>query len=495
MPNTNILKNREAFNRALENAMWKLQRSSEFSATMPQIVGLDTRNLNDLAILLIDLNEVPTESREAYFDAELKKLADAFYTLDPNTGRPYPHLIKPVIEKTFKKIALNTNIDWDNEAQIENVICTIKASQAVATLAYDFKNEFLELYPTVEDKARTDAISGFAYLVYNEVGTVMLQKDIDFPYEFMVGVRHFDHFSFAVEHEVANEVFKADMKGGAEIAIDPTNNELTKKCFFKTPFTASCRDGAIEYSDEEYLVDYMGMLGLTYNKTSVEQLMVSRVKSGSGEEFNEHDLVSINGRSVHDIIKEKVANGASRDQATVEAAKMFRDALTDGESVVNLMRVSFNKQGEVSFRYQDVKLDLDKLNAAYRKEHYGFFRRFLDKIGFWKIPARFASNKVRDARVADAKKNTQYQEALQATENKFIDTYNQIAPTKDEREMLKFIPKITRADDNKQVGERAVDNQVAREPFNVDLAEEKTVVSVPLKESDEKVISHEPPVK
>ena len=90
-----ILSNRKVFQQALDNVSWKLDTVTAYAANLPDLQEIDTRNLNDLACLLIDVDGLEGEERTNYFLREVEKIKNALYTLDPLTGRPYPDALRP----------------------------------------------------------------------------------------------------------------------------------------------------------------------------------------------------------------------------------------------------------------------------------------------------------------------------------------------------------------------------------------------------------------
>ena len=86
--NTKILSNRQAFNRAVDNVEWKLNRGLAYTSSLPTLQDIDVRNITDLACLFIDVDGLEGEERENYFLSEIEQIKDAFYTLDPETNRP-----------------------------------------------------------------------------------------------------------------------------------------------------------------------------------------------------------------------------------------------------------------------------------------------------------------------------------------------------------------------------------------------------------------------
>ena len=162
MPKNRAFSNQEVFQRALDNVSWKLNTVTAYAANLPSLNGIDTRNLNDLACLLIEVDGLEGEERTAYFLQEVEKIKDALYTLDPQTGRPYPEAIKPYMKALYDNVAEDINIDWNDRKQIETVLATMKATQSLATFADDFKDAAFSLFPTQEHVKLLDALQQYA---------------------------------------------------------------------------------------------------------------------------------------------------------------------------------------------------------------------------------------------------------------------------------------------------------------------------------------------
>lgn len=490
MPKKNLITNLKVFEKALENVAWKLDLTTQLNATKPSISGLDTRHLNDLGPLLIDVSQYPENQREEQYLKELGKMADALYTLDPKTNRPYPEAIKPYMTAFFKTLKTTTDINWNNQKEVENLIATMRAAQAIATFPDDFKQAAFELFPTHEAMAKIDAISGKAYLTYLKTAIDMSRKGLEMPENFGMLVAPLDSCSQELQTEICEDVYDATLKGTNVVLIDPDKNELMKKHFANEEFTALQFHGEAEYTSEEYLTDFASMLSVSYYNTAMEQMIVGKVNSVNTDKHDPSDLLLINGKSIHDIQKEKIQEGMSINEANLEAAKMLRSALTDGKSVVNLMRLTFNSDGQVSFYHQDIRVDLDKLNAADRKKNYSLFRRMMHGLGFWKIPEKYPNNKTRDAQVTINGKTEEHKNALKAAEEKLLNVYNEAsAPTSKSKDIFNHIQKLSKANEN--VANNELDNskqtEESRQPmplFELD-TKEKNIPHEPKKEIEE----------
>jgi glycosyltransferase involved in cell wall biosynthesis len=155
--------------------------------------------------------------------------------------------------------------------------------------------------------------------------------------------------------------------------------------------------------------------------------------------------VLIDGKSLKDIYEEQLNILKNTDTRTPERdanramSKILRDSLTDGHSVVSVVRPNLAADGKVSFTHQEVKVDLDKLNKIERNEKHNAFRRALDYLRIYKIKPKYASNASRDERQSNYKNTADYKNMLASVEKKFIDTFNKNSLKTREKEDAKIL--------------------------------------------------------
>ena len=504
--NTVMFSNREVFWKAVDQVNWKINKALERTTKLPALDGTDSRNVNDLAALLIDVKGDTEEEREAYFNAELDKMIDAFYTIDPATKKPYPENIKPYMEAMYNTAAKTLDIDWNDQKQIENIFASIKASQAFATLAENFRSAAFDLFPTVEDVKRLDAQESLQYVLCNRVRIEMEKAGIDLYERFPNMNASVSNPTMTIMCEIPEALNNAILKGQNNVTIDPTSSELLQKYLLGDKFNVQYIEGGIydgndmrtpaQYNDEEYLQAYPDILAKTFGNTTFEQMMISCVRDVSDQKYSEKELVHINGKSMQDIINEKIAEGQSENEAELEAAKEFRNAMTDGNSIVSVMRLSFNKDGQVSFYHQEVNVDLDKLNQLDRQTHYGWFRRALDTIGIWKIPQKYPTNEERNRNQTQFKETSDYSKKLEAAENKLVNFYNSFEiPKESNKRLNSVIPRITKVSNeptNQPKTEQIVETDNLREQIpEINLGKDEVKIpKEPPKTNEEKVLAH-----
>lgn len=479
-----MLTNPELFVNVASSLKWKIDNVTAYSSKQPEKTGYDTRHINDIAPLIIDVSHLPAEEQEAAYDAEVKKMGAAFYTYDPATDRPYPDAVRPYIVAFFDRIRniTGSEMDWEDPKKIADLLLAMKASQAIGTLVGDFQSIILDLYPDHDSITKFDASVSQTYMLYLKVGVAMARAGVDVEEYVPIGTKHLDSFDQDLQQQVIGAVYDATINGEDTVVLDPTVTDLAKKHFLRIPFSEMHYGGMAEYTNDDYLVDYMNRLSIAYSCTSVEQQMVGRINDGSNGAFNSYDLISINGRTIHEIINEKVNGGSDENTAEREAAQMFREALTDGKSVVDLMSVSFNKDGKVAFHHKNIKVDLNKLNAANKEVNYGRFRKFLDRIGLWKIPNKYPTNDARDAAQVSVKNSDEFKNLLRATEDKLIECYNNLEPTsraKDITNLFKTIERDEKTDSKNLATEQQING---RESLQIKIDDHvKTNISEPVK--------------
>ena len=494
-----ILDNRQTILNAADNIKWKIDLARTFVQTNGK--KYDIRNCQDLAALLIDVNGVPKENREAYFLQEIEKIAMAFNTPGPIPGKPDPKAIKPYIDQMFKRITTTNEIDWSNQQQVEDFFATARITQALATMVDDFFPVSFSMFPTHDELSKLDAHTARAFVSYLHNAPKLSRAGLGFDIDkrIKLGIYGADTPFFDSQSHVCGKICDAVEKNESVIIIDATADDSMKKYCLKEDFQGH-QVGIDTFTQEEYSVYFLDSLSGYNSNTSLEQVIFRAVKGQlPPDTFISYDLLMINGKSVNDMLKEaEKKTGAVRNiEMERKVAKKVRDALTDGKSVVSIMTINYDKDGKVKFNHKDLKLDLDKLNAADRNEtNYSFIRRLLDKLGgIFKIQ-KYASNQDRDAKQAKVKESTSYKNAIRAAEDRFINYYNGIDRSDVGPEsILSVIPKIERLEPTaeKQISEQTSERIADKSDLRVKLppidleAGEKHIPSDPPKEIEEKV--------
>lgn len=486
---TQMMNNKQVILRAAASANWKKERASKcvnkyFAGNMPVY---DHRNILNIAALSIDMSAVPQSEREAYFDAEVVKIIDAF---EGKTD------IKPYMEKMYSLIAVDDNIDWSNEAQVENLLVSLLTNQALNTMTYDFPKETIDLYKTRENLKRIDEIVNKSDIFYNKICAKMTELDFHEQINKLVpvGLKKTGMYlapETQIETEITEMVWRNNGKENNTVMLDAAINEHAKNFFFGKEVQMYHPVNGSMVDTNEYAKCYL--LGVTQaaKHSAIEQMTIVTLTAGSGYEMDYDDLTHINGKSISELRGELKQKGIFGENAQIALGKMLRDALTDGKSVVTTTRFSPAADGTMRIEHKEVKVDLNKLNEIDRKEtRYNPIRRFLDTIGLWKIQ-RFPTNEQRDAKQAKVKQDPNYVNSMRALEDKVFDVYNNINLQKIGRKFLTTaIPKITREEvtEDKQITEPTVSNEITREPIpNIVLDDNKNIEIEPPKETEPKV--------
>ena len=500
MPNNVRFSNGEALRRGFERAKWKQDLTLEYfkNANYRKEIGFgfDFRDMYSVIPLIIDISGVwdrSEEEKKEYFISELKKIEAAFITPGPIKGMPDPARVKPYIRQMYDTMLTEEDsIDWDDEAAIDNMFCSMITTQAIGTMVEKFPKEIIELYPTKEEIKELDVISTRSYFTSEKLRNALAVFDVDLLDNLGIGSQRTELLATQLDADVVLAFTDATMNGSDVAIIDLEKSEVAKKFFLGNAF--SINDIAIDpsepagkYTDNDAARHYLESITRTSTKSCVEYMAVKAVQND--ESYTDASFLFINGKPVQELIDEKVNNENMRGiYARIAVGKMIRDAMTDGKSVVSLMRPVITAEGKASFTHQEIKVDLDELNRIERHENHNAFRRFLDYIGLWKLQPKFATNDNRDARQAEEKNKPEYKAALRAAEERFVKTYNEVALKKTTDRLLSSIPHITLEENANENQVEAVEEiEQVRENIVVNEAveEEKKAPLEPIAEEEE----------
>ena len=503
MPNNNIFSNTEALRRGNERAQWKQRMTLEYfrnaNYRKDAGFGFDFRDMYAIIPLFIDISSVvdrPEEEKKEYFISELKKIEDAFVN-SKVPGMPDPERVKPYIKKLYDTIATHSNIDWDDEAAIDNIFCSMVASQAIGTMVEKFTAEIIELYPDQNASMGLDVISTKSYLNYRKLQAILVDLDPDLLRNVGIGASSLESHSSDIEMHINTALVEATEKGKDSVTLDPTGFELAKKFFLEDSFTIKDKNGSDpdyvgNYTADNAAYHYFCIFSSVYGKTAIEYMTVDSAVNNQADKGDE--LLFINGKCLHDLVNEKVVNEkVSEYQAKVAVGKMLRDAMTDGHGIVSIMRPSITAEGKAAFKHQEIKVDLDKLNRIDRNENHNAFRRMLDYFGIWKIAPKFASNDARDAAQAEVKSSHEYRNAVRAAEDRFVASYNEAAAKGKDNKLYKRFPTITKEaqvnENEREMGVNNAEMENERVRLEVILEENENDIEIePMKDGNEKAL-------
>ena len=467
-------------------------------------IKYDHRDLYTLAMLTVDLSQVPEAEQESYFKAEYTKMHAAFETPDPNNPeRSHPDLVKPYIKKMFD--CLNppdlSRVDYNDPKQIKNIVTTMLITQMLAVKVKDYPEQATELFPTHEDKRIIDALCAKAYAMQIEARTEMSFQGLDAIGDRFVSLGSVKQqgYSQMVQANLVNKVFDSTLKGSDLVMIDPTEDNLATKFFMDEEFTVIEDNGHGPEEFNQYMFGkvFADQLTDSVMNTSFEY-QIAKPALENSDNFDKTDILIVNGKPFTQIVKDYTNQGYGYPDKYYMAGQHLREALLKGEPVT-LISTSFDNEGGYKFNNKDIrldldKLDLDKLNAQDRSRNYNIIRRALDTIGIWRIPKKFPSNKERDEMRAklSAEGNTAHTDMVKAIEDDMIESYNNLDRRGDLQGCRRVIPKLTRVE---------VEPSQSKDPLreNMDLNDEfindnPTEVE-PAKTIDNKVRSFDPKAK
>ena len=467
MPNTQIFSNQEALQTGNNRAMWKLQTTLEYfdetEYSKDNSLGFDFRDMYTLIPLIIDISEVdnePEENKKAYYINHLKEIEDAFVFSEGAGGvKPDPERIKPYIRQLYETIATNYNIDWNSEMSIDNLFCSILAMQAIGTMMEKFPREIIELYPTQDEAKRLDLISVNNYINLSKFKDLVAEFNPELLGNLHLGTQNTLSHATVLTAELNLAFANATVSESNVALLDPESSQITKMLFLEDSFSIRSilpidpeePTSFGEYTSDVALNNLFNDVITTYTKT-INEYGVTRAAKDLDSDMP-MNLLLINGKPAREIFDEAMRNAnGDREVAMISAGKTLRSAMLDGKSVVSLMRPTLTEDGRVSFKHQELKVDLNKLNRIERNEKHNVFRRALDYIGIWKIPPKFPSNEQRDAMQAAEKNTTEYQNAIKAAERGFINTYNENANKPEANsKFFKAFPSINAVENENQI--------------------------------------------
>ena len=461
MPKNEIFSNEEALKRGKERAKWKINTTLEYfkntTYKKDSSIGFDFRDMYSLIPLLIDISEVANSSEDVkkeFFISKLKEMEQAFITPGPiNPKMPDPERIKPYIKRMYETIYTNENqIDWDDEASIDHVFCSIITTQAIGTMVEKFPREIIELYPTRKESEKVDVLSARSYFLSDKLRNELAKRDRDMLKELTISPNRTDTYLTQVWTTTQPAFFDSIEKGSSVTVLDPTvtsvskNHFLGKKFSFDEPLL-NPGDDPSTFDSDDAAFRYLEALSDVASKSVIEYI----TDKGVDKKIPYLDLLYINGKTAEELVNEKMQDeGMRQSVAKREVGKILRDALTDGKSIITLLRPAIEPDGKTTFKHHEIKVDLDKLNKLERKENHNAFRRFLDKINLWKIKPQYASNEERDRVQSETKGTDEYKNMLRAAEDKFINTYNEISQENHSNVLLDKIPVATRKENSNE---------------------------------------------
>ena len=434
--NTNMLSNESALREGFARAAWKRQICLEYfrkvSYNVSEITPFDERDLHSLIPLLVDISSVIDKSedeKKAYFLAQLQIIErDFVLTKDPSTRLPY-------LRRMYEEVRTDYDIDWDDPAQIDHLVCSTASQQMIATMGVKMPQELCSLYPTMDAAKRLDSISMKNFINMRKFQNAISRFDPDLNRQMGLGGVNNECPNTKIQDDITLAFAKAYDDGSNVAMLDPTAvSEYTKKLLLGDDIEEDYIDqyDAEAHFDRNSAIEEFICRCTSVSMQTVNEFMTTELYSSFDDKYK---FLFINGKSANELVSEKMKrenmNASSAKRAVGE---MVRAALLDGESIVSLMRPVVLEGGKVSFSHQEIKVDLDKLNKIEREEKHNIFRRILHAIGI-RIPNKYPSNKARERNQEALKGNSQYQATMKTAEKNFITAYNQHSLKTREKEM------------------------------------------------------------
>lgn len=324
------------------------------------VKAYDNRDLRPLSYFVIDFNGVPEDQKEEHYKKELDKLISAFDTLDPNTNRPYPEAVKPYIEKMYRGITqtLDPDIDWNDKEQVNRFIHVYLVSQSVETVFLKFSQEFIELFPTAEERRKIDAAIAKNGALFNRTDQILQKNGINLQKVNELSLVSYESTNFIRFTEYLTRLSSNQLLNDSDdFLIDPEVDPVFTDYFLGREVDTMEYD-AVDGEDVPYqTADAERNIGMAIEMVLKNTMLEKRVAGAFNKTYT--DYILINGKTLKEIFDEKKYPEADRDGMV---ARHLRDAMTDGKSRVEIARFGYENDGTINIKYQQLKLDLDKLN-------------------------------------------------------------------------------------------------------------------------------------
>ena len=450
--NTVMFSNEAALREGNARAAWKQRLTVEYfknvKYNLPKVAPFDYRDIYTLVPLLVDISSVAKESEEIqreYFLAKLQVIEQDFVlSKDHKTRLPY-------LKKMYETVKTDYDIDWDNPTEIDHLFCSTRAQQMLGTMVERLPTEVLSLYPDKEGAQKLDNISIMNYVNTKKFRNAVARTYPELNENVDLGPKDEEDPASLLKDDVLLTLAGANDKNKNVALFDPDKISASTTDFLlgkdinitvteKDPFNPK-KVVEINFNNEDFFMQFLD------SATGISSQCLNEFKTvavySKGFSDPKKDFFLINGKPLSKIIEEKEKDLGNDPQAgrkaKLAAGEMMRDALTDGKSVVTMMRTKILENGKVSFTHQELKVDLDKLNKIYRAKR-SIFGKIMTAIGLRKAN-KFPSNKDRDAEQEKFKSTADYTSSLKATEDKFIETYNknsqEARKTEEQKELKK----------------------------------------------------------
>lgn len=434
--NNTPLSNDAALREGNRRAAWKYRYAERYfqnvSYDLEKIGQFDHRDMTALATLLIDITDVigqPDSVIEAHFRSQLKELENNFIlTKNPETRLPY-------LKKLYEKAATHYDIDWDDPKQIDNLFSSLLVQQTLGTMVDRLTSEVMSMFLSKEGAKKVDdliSLKNFANMM--DFQNMVIRYDPDLCTNLDLRTEDLDasRYGNRITRPIVLAFAEATEKNSDEVVIDPTKLDVIKKHLLGDTFDIEYQapditeEGAFtteHFDSNDMATSFMISLYTISGKTLNEHMTVNGAYGTS--EIDKAELLLIDGQPLSDIIKHlREKENMDHKSSLEKAGNILRDALTDGHSVVSLMRPRMTEGGKIDFTHQLINVDLDKLNLIERNEKHNVFRRALDYVGIWRIK-KYASNEERKEIQDEKRFSKEYLSRIRSLEEKFVSKYNE----------------------------------------------------------------------
>lgn len=397
----------------------------------------DDRDVFPISYMMIDLDEIPEEQKEAHFKSEVGKILEIFETLDPQTQRPDPQKVSEFFKRMYGKYCsiVREDVDWNNKKQVADTVHSLLMAQTIYTMFVNFPAEYMQAFPDPEERRQIDMLALKRTVLGNRALLKLKESGIDpRAYNKLSLIVETPRAKHEIDEHVSEAVSEAFLENKSSIQLDPTVNPRLLEFFLNKPITGTyyseIDEEDVPYDEETFHSDLEDVLDGVIVNTIFDKNMLTTTLGQKHTAF-----YLINGKSVKELL------GDTKDVSAQELRRrtntMLRDALTDGRSIVELATFNFDSEGKYSIAYKQIKVDLDALNRAELETH-GTLRKAVHAMNISQIPKKFSDNEQRDEQQLETQESVKA--ARKDYEEKLIADLSEGRKGKEHRRLREQIP-------------------------------------------------------
>ena len=234
--NIKMLSNEEALREGIERALWKIEFGSNYfhktvKYDINKVAFFDHREAATVAALLIDISEVadkPDDVKREFYLSELKKFEEEFVlSKDPNVKIRF-------MERLCGALATHTNIDWDNPAEIDYIVCSLKAQQTPGTTVEREPFDIFSAYTDKADVQRLEGISIKNLIHLQRFANMLCAQHPDLGKK--LNVVDSEYPGYRLRMDITGIIQDGIDNGTNVISIDPTASGIVKDIFLDNTF-------------------------------------------------------------------------------------------------------------------------------------------------------------------------------------------------------------------------------------------------------------------